>query len=171
MKRILRNISYLLLMLTLFPALSSCNNEDDVEAIFNGKTWKLSRLTTKGSNAPFYPGIWKNEDEEKKSKNSLREEGNFTIVFNSVDVNGEVTGTADATGVTARIENAALRIDGKEHTITINGRISGSESDPLAKAFLQGLGKVSSYEGDSNSLTLYFEDDKITRVIGLTPGK
>lgn len=168
MKRIIRNISYLLLLLTLFPVLSSCDNEDDVEAIFNGKTWKLSRLTTKGSSAPFYSGIWKNEEEEKKSKDRLREEGNFTIVFNSVDVNGEITGTADAKGVTARIDNAALKINGKERTISIFGRISGSESDPLAKAFLSGLGKVSSYEGDSNSLTLYFEDENTTKVIGLS---
>ena len=167
MKRILRNISYLLLLLTLFPALSSCDNEDDVEAIFNGKTWKLSRLTTKGSSAPFYPGIWKNEEEEKKSKDRLRE-GSCTIVFNSVNVNGEITGTADANGFSARIENATLKIDGKERTLSIIGKISGSESDPLAKAFLLGLRKVSSYEGDSNSLTLYFEDENTTKVIGLS---
>lgn len=168
MKRILRNISCLLLLFTLLPALSSCDNEDDVEAIFNGKTWKLSRLTTKGSSAPFYSGIWKSKEEEKTSRERLREEGNFTIVFNSVDVNGEMTGTADATGVSGRIENATLKIDGKERTLSIRGKISGAESDPLAKVFLNGLLRVSSYEGDSNSLTLYFEDENTTKVIGLS---
>ena len=41
----------MLLMFSLLPLLSGCDNEDDVIGIFTGKTWKLSRLTNKGSNA------------------------------------------------------------------------------------------------------------------------
>lgn len=44
----------MLLMFSLLPLLSGCDNEDDVIGIFTGKTWKLSRLTNKGSNAQFY---------------------------------------------------------------------------------------------------------------------
>lgn len=39
----------MLLMFSLLPLLSGCDNEDDVIGIFTGKTWKLSRLTNKGS--------------------------------------------------------------------------------------------------------------------------
>lgn len=54
MKRLIRNIFCMLLMFSLLPLLSGCDNEDDVIGIFTGKTWKLSRLTNKGSNAQFY---------------------------------------------------------------------------------------------------------------------
>lgn len=56
----------MLLMLSLLPLLSGCDNEDDVVGIFTGKTWKLSRLTNKGSNAQFYPNLWNNNEEEMK---------------------------------------------------------------------------------------------------------
>ena len=39
----------MLLMLSLLPLLSGCDNEDDVVGIFTGKTWKLSRLTNKAA--------------------------------------------------------------------------------------------------------------------------
>ncbi len=44
----------MLLMFSLLPLLSGCDNEDDVIGIFTGKTWKLSRLTNKGGNAQFF---------------------------------------------------------------------------------------------------------------------
>lgn len=84
----------MLLMLSLLPLLSGCDNEDDVVGIFTGKTWKLS-------------------------------------------ISVKVTGSA--------------------------------ESDALAKAFISGLQNVYKYEGDANSLTLYFKDGPTTRVMGFTP--
>ena len=58
----------MLLMFSLLPLLSGCDNEDDVIGIFTGKTWKLSRLTNKGSNAQFYPNLWNNNEEEMKKR-------------------------------------------------------------------------------------------------------
>ena len=84
----------MLLMFSLLPLLSGCDNEDDVIGIFTGKTWKLS-------------------------------------------ISVKVTGAA--------------------------------ESDALAKAFISGLQNVYKYEGDANSLTLYFKDGPTTRVMGFTP--
>ncbi len=67
----------MLLMFSLLPLLSGCDNEDDVIGIFTGKTWKLSRLTNKGSNAQFYPNLWNNNEEEmKKSLDKL-----YTLYF------------------------------------------------------------------------------------------
>ena len=66
----------MLLMFSLLPLLSGCDNEDDVIGIFTGKTWKLSRLTNKGSNAQFYPNLWNNNEEEmnKRLRETSREE-------------------------------------------------------------------------------------------------
>ena len=152
MKKTIRNISCLLLVFSLLPLLSGCNNEDDIIEILTGKTWKLSRLANKDSNRQFYSGLWKDEEAERKSRDFLKIEGNFTLNFEGSDVNGELMGTT-VTG----------------HGIHSNVKINGSESDPLGKAFIAGLQNVYKYEGDANSLTLYFKDGETTRVMGFTP--
>ena len=78
MKRLIRNIFCMLLMFSLLPLLSGCDNEDDVIGIFTGKPWKLSRLANKDSNRQFYSGLWKDEEAERKSRDFLKIEGNFT---------------------------------------------------------------------------------------------
>lgn len=88
--------------------------------------------------------------------------------FNCADVNGEVTGTVSAHAVKANISDAILKIDGKEHTISISGKAYGSESDKLAKVFISGLFNVFKYEGDVHNLTLYFKDGNTTKVMGFT---
>ena len=95
MKRLIRNIFCMLLMFSLLPLLSGCDNEDDVIGIFTGKTWKLSRLTNKGSNAQFYPNLWNNNEEEmKKSLDKLYNQKNtFTLNFEGTELDGELMGT------------------------------------------------------------------------------
>lgn len=164
----IKAISYFLLMFTMLFTFSACNNEDDVLEIFNGKTWKLTRLTTEGSKRQFYEGLWGNEKEEEASRTALNTKGYFTLDFNLSEVNGEIIGTAEAHGILAKINNASVDINGKKQTLSIAGKVSGSETDKLAKAFINGLPNVFKYEGDSNSLTLYFKDGNITKVIGFT---
>ena len=78
----------MLLMFSLLPLLSGCDNEDDVIGIFTGKTWKLSRLTNKGSNAQFYPNLWNNNEEEmKKSLDKLyNQKSTFTLNFEGTEL-------------------------------------------------------------------------------------
>lgn len=170
MKRILRNISYLLLALLMLPTLSSCDTEDDIIEIFTGKTWKMSRLTMKGSNAPFLPNLWDSQDSMNASLERLKDKGNFTLIFEGSEVDGQLLGTRfSAYGVNATLAGT-WNADGDSHSLTFSvADRSGSESDPLAKAFINGLQNVYKYEGDASSLTLYFKDGDVTKVIGFTP--
>lgn len=164
----IRNTGYLLLLLALLPIVSGCNNEDDVIEIFTKNTWKLSRLTTKDSSARFLPNLWNNEKDYNTSMTALAQEGNFTLNFAGTELNGEIMGTTlDGKGIRATF-TGTWSVDGKSHTLAIALKTNGSETDPLAKEFINGLQKVYKYEGDSNSLTLYFEDGNITKVIGFT---
>lgn len=162
----IKTIGSFLLMLAMLFTFSACNDEDDVLEIFNGKTWKLTRLTTEGSKRQFYEGLWGSEKEEESSREALKTKGYFTLNFNLAEVNGETTGTAEAHGIRASINNATVTINSKERTLGIAGKVSGSETDKLAKAFINGLPNVFKYEGDSNSLTLYFKDGNTTKVMG-----
>lgn len=157
-----------LLMLAVLLGFCACNNEDDVMEIFNNKTWKLSRIATEKGKEQFYQGLWNNETEEKASRELLKAEGNFTLDFNCAEVNGEVTGTVNVRGVKSAIHDATLKIDGKEHTISIGGKPAGTESDKLAKVFVSGVQNVFKYEGDTHNLTLYYKDGNTTKVMGFT---
>lgn len=162
----IKTIGSLLLTFVMLFTFSACNDEDDVLEIFNGKTWKLTRLTTEGSKRQFYEGLWGSEKEEETSRDRLKLDGNFVLDFNLANVNGETTGTAEAHGFQASINNARVVVDGNKRTISITGKVSGSEKDQLGRAFINGLPNVFKYEGDSNSLTLYFKDGNTTKVMG-----
>lgn len=146
----IKTIGCSLMLLAILLGFSACNNEDDVMEIFNNKTWKLSRIAT------------------EKGKEQFKTDGNFTLNFNCAEVNGEVTGTVSAHAVKSSIDDATLKIDGKEHTINIGGKVIGTESDKLAKVFINGVLNVFKYEGDIHNLTLYFKDGNTTKVMGFT---
>lgn len=159
----------MLLMFSLLPLLSGCDNEDDVIGIFTGKPWKLSRLANKDSNRQFYSGLWKDKEAERKSRDFLKIEGNFTLNFEGSDVNGELMGTTVTGHGIHSNADGTWKADGKSQSLSLNVKINGSGSDPLDKAFISGLQNVYKYEGDANSLTLYFKDGPTTRVMGFTP--
>lgn len=160
----------MLLMFSLLPLLSGCDNEDDVIGIFTGKTWKLSRLTNKDSNRQFYAGLWQDGKAEEKSREALKTAGNFTLNFEGTELDGELMGTTvNGKGINSSV-NGTWKADGASGSLSISVKVTGSaESDALAKAFISGLQNVYKYEGDANSLTLYFKDGPTTRVMGFTP--
>lgn len=171
MKRIRKDIGILLLFCATLPLLSSCNNTDDLTEIFTGKTWKMSRLTNKNSEAQFYPGIWNSQEAKKKSLNQLKQEGCFTLRFEGTELDGEMIGASlSGRGINTSF-TGTWNADGKNQSLTLSLKTDGStEGDPLAKAFINGLRNVYKYEGDANSLTLFYKDKDsgATRVIGFS---
>lgn len=148
-------------------ALNACNTEDDMEEIFNNKTWKLSRLTTEGNKAQFYYGLWNSESEEKSSRELLSKENNFTLKFNVTEVSDRITGKIDVQGVNAHISNGDVFI-GSGRSLSLSGKVSGTERDKLAIEFMRGMTNVYKYEGDANSLTLYYKDGQNIKIMGFT---
>lgn len=170
-EKALKYIGCMLLVLSLLPLLSGCNNEDDLMEIFTGKTWKLSRLTNKDSNKQFYPGLWNNDNDamEESLKKLYNQSNTFTVTFEGTELDGELIGsTVTGQGVSTQI-SGTWEADGKDHSFSVKIKVNGTESDALAKAFIAGLQNVYKYEGDANSLTLYFKDGQTTRVMGFTP--
>ena len=166
----IKTIVCCLMMTSMLLGLGACNNEDDVMEIFNNKTWKLVRIATEKGKEQFYQGLWSNESKEEidRELNTFGAEGNYTLNFNCAEVNGEVTGTVNVHAVNSSINDAVLKIDGKEHTISIKGKVIGTESDKLAKVFINGIQNVFKYEGDIHNITLYFKDGNTTKVMGFT---
>lgn len=166
MKHTLRHTTLALLAAICLPLLCACDNEDDVTDIFTGKVWKLNRLNTEGNSGQFL-SLWNNENSYRQSMNALAEENNYTIEFYPPE-NNLTGGRFTAHGIRATV-NGYWTADGSTRTLSVSAvRVSGSESDPLAKEFVNGLQKLSAYEGDTRTLTLRYTEGQTTRIIGLT---
>lgn len=166
MNKLTSYISLLLLFITL-PLLNSCSSDDDVMEILTGKSWKLARLTTKGSHAPFMQNLWANETEYNNTMTALKQNGNFTIAFEGAEVNNEMIGrTFSARAIIATINNGTWHTEKNSRHLTLEGKVNGTETDPLTKEFFKGLANVFKYEGDSRSITLYYKDGQTTKEMG-----
>lgn len=156
-------------LLAAILLLAGCNNEDDVLEIFTGKTWKLTRITTEGSSNRFLPGLWDNENSYNNSIEKLNIENNYVLVFYGNPQSSEyIASTFNANGINATITNGTWKADGASKNLTLNGKISGTESDPLAKEFMKALLLVYKYEGDNRTLTLYYKDGNSNKIMGFT---
>lgn len=146
MKRSIFQIVGLLLLLPLF---SGCNDSDDLQGIFTGKTWKLTYINLKDK------GGWTNGFSEKSIKILSENQESYTITFTGTEEdnrisNGAVKGkiiTADLTGTWS-----ANGKNNEFHASVTNV----NENDDLAKEFIKGLNNASSYIGDDNGLFLYY---------------
>jgi hypothetical protein len=133
MKRSIFQIVGLLLLLPLF---SGCNDSDDLQGIFTGKTWKLTYINLKDK------GGWMNGFSEKSIKILNENQESYTITF---------TGTEEDN----RISNGAVK--GRIITADLTGTWSANgKNNDLAKEFIKGLNNASSYIGDDNGLFLYY---------------
>ena len=146
MKRSIFQIVGLLLLLPLF---SGCNDSDDLQGIFTGKTWKLTYINLKDK------GGWMNGFSEKSIKILSENQESYTLTFTGTEEdnrisNGAVKGkiiTADLTGTWS-----ANGKNNEFHASVTNV----NENDDLAKEFIKGLNNASSYIGDDNGLFLYY---------------
>ena len=167
-KGYIKTLCCILLLACTLPLLNGCNDEDDIIKILTGKTWKLSRLTVKGSSDPFDSNIWNNDDNAKeKSLKVLSVESNFTLVFTGAEINKIAMGTFNSHGITSTMKGSWSG-DGKSNRLTFsnNIEITGGETDPLAREFNNGLQRVIKYEGDTRNITLYYKDGQVTRIMG-----
>ena len=160
----------LLFCLTLvIPFLSGCNDTDDVQKIFTGKTWKMTYITKKNEHSWYKftdvsEAIYKSYDPINGTKA-------FKIAFTGSTedniIRGEFSGSGSVTFT------GTWQADWNSIEFSITGiKIQpsyGDSKDTLAKHFVEGLENATSYEGDERNLYLYFEYEKETLCIAFTP--
>lgn len=145
---------FLLFILFFIPFLSACNSSDDVEKIFTGKTWKLTGIWEEKK--PEIADIWTNEAQKNASLKLLKGENNFIVTFDGSEDKNIINGNFNGKGASSSFEGK-WRANGENNEfITSNFRQTGSESDILAKVYIEGLKNATSYSGDTNNLYLYF---------------
>ena len=135
-------------LLLLLPLFSGCNDSDDVQAIFTGKTWRLTYINKKNEHGMM--SGFTNESIEifKKYQDA------YTISFTGVEEDSRISGSLSGKVITASL-NGTWSANGKDNQFSANVA-NTSETDGLALEFIKGLNTASSYSGDANNLFLYY---------------
>lgn len=143
----------LTLLIILLPFVSGCNDSDDLDSIFTGKTWKLTYITIKDKNVMV--NFWGSDSGARtKSLEALRASGNFTIKFSGTTTGDIIRGKLNGKAIKSEF-NGDWSANGKTNQFgsTIGNT---SEDDILARKFMEGLKTADSYSGDERNLFIYY---------------
>lgn len=144
-------------LLLLLPLFSGCNDSDDLQSIFTGKTWKLSYINYK-DNGGMMEGFSK---ESMKIFNENKEA--YTIIFTGTEEDSRISGSISGRVITSDIKGT-WSANGKNNEFHANiGDAIGP--DDLSKKFVEGLKNASSYTGDEKGLFLYYKSGQQTYVL------
>lgn len=161
MKKFKDYFALFLVGVVLLPLLNSCNNEDDIEAIFVGQKWYLGNFYTTtqwddvNNRHPYFSA-----SEEAEAVKAINNNGRnrFYIFFN------------DAKHFTAKgldnVFSGTYQANGKTNTLTFNitsGNAPG-EKDSIAKRinsfFYQRIQECGFYYGSTIYLKLFPQDKR-----------
>lgn len=151
----------IVLLLLALPFIVSCNDEDDIDAIFVGQTWYLGNFYTTSN--------WK--DDNKGAPIYLRGQGEGTEVLNLINNNGrdvfyiafqEKTFTAKGGSNTF---SGTWHADGKKNTLTMEitsgSAPSGSDlSSRISRDFFNNIKDARFYRGNIYYLKFFPEEQK-----------
>lgn len=155
----IRLIAFVFCTLFIF---SGCNDEDNINAIFVGKTWYLGNFYTTtnwkddNNSKPVYRG---DDSEGRKAVDAINAHGTgrFSISFH------ENTFTAIGLGNTF---SGTWRADGKKNTISMvitEGSMpspTGDIGNKISRDFYTNITNVQFYRGNTIFLKLFPEDKK-----------
>lgn len=151
----MKNKGLLVLFVLLLPLMSGCNDTDDVQKIFTGKTWKLNYITTKNKHEMF--NFWGDDQAARKeSMKLLGNSGTYLVKFTGAPIDDIINGSISGTVVKSKFDGTwRANARNQDFEAKVKG---GSEGDILAKKFIEMLNQVDSYSGDANNLYLNFEN-------------
>ncbi len=137
------NLKYWIIGLLMLPLLAACDNEDDVDAIFYGKTWKLTSVM-KDSKTNYY-GNYSDEQKEIAASGS----DSYYITFTTTQFSGK-TSTGSFSGT--------YTVDGDSRKLSFSFSKSSSDSNTVSAMMMDILKNATHYKGDSNTLAIYQDD-------------
>lgn len=144
-------------LLLLLPLFSGCNDSDDLQSIFTGKTWRLSYINYKDQGGMMEGFDKKSMEIFEKNKEA------YTITFTGTEEDNRISGSISGRVITSDIKGT-WSANGKSNEFHANiGDAIGP--DDLSKKFVEGLKNASSYTGDEKGLFLYYKSGQQTYVL------
>lgn len=131
-------LKYWIVGLMMLPLLAACSDEDDINAIFVGRTWKLTTIMQNGKS--IYDLV---SNEQKEISESARE--SYVITFSDKAFSGKTLNDAF---------NGTWTVNGKNREIHFTFRDVPSPSGAVSKKMIEIIQNATKYEGDTNQLTI-----------------
>lgn len=166
---------WLLLLVLLLPLLSGCNDTDDVQKIFTGKTWKLSVIKFAGSDKEC-KDYWVNANGSfnqtlfEQSNKILMEANTFTLTFSGATKEDEISGKANGKAFLIDISEVSWKANAVNNDFSIAVK-AANDKDVLGTAFLRALANATSYSGDDNNLYIYFTEGQQSKYLAFHVAK
>lgn len=158
-----------LYLLLLIPVLSGCNNADDVQKIFTGKTWKMTYITRgKGESWYKFPGV---DETVYKSYDPATGSRSFRLTFTGSTSEDMINGDFIGNGSVSIKGTWSANGESNQFATIIKSSSVTDSKDTLGKFIIEGLKKANSYEGDENNLYLYFEYENETLWLAFKPDR
>lgn len=152
----MKNYKWMLLLCVCLSTLTGCNNTDDVQKIFTGKTWRLNYITQKNGHEMF--NFWGNNEAARvESMKLLSNPRNYQINFSGATTDDIINGNISGTVVMAKI-NGTWSANARNQKFNAAVKADVTEKDVLAQRFIELLNSVDSYSGDEHNLYLYYEN-------------
>lgn len=138
----------LLLIIALIPSLlaTSCQNEDDIDAIFNGKTWFITGGCINSTNI-------KGDDLKSIYANA----NSYFLTFSASTFGGVLVAGSNVSG--------SWKADGKDQSIFLNFQSESNVNlSPLSSNIYNILKNAKYYSGDVNVLRISQDDYNYIRL-------
>lgn len=158
----------LLLVALLTPALSACEQEDDVVDIFTGKTWYMTYIAVEGQNKMY--DFWQgNEDARIQSFKTITGD-NYTLTFDGADLGNSIGGGTFSGRATSASISGKWNANGENRELQLTIDKAGTDTDKyLGKAFIDGLKSAFKYGGDNKNLYIYYKEGQTVKFISFAP--
>lgn len=166
----MRRYMIMVLCCLLIPVLSGCNDTDDVQKIFTGKTWKMTNITRgkKDQGRWFsFPGV---TEKDYESYNPTTGSRAFRLSFEGTTLDDVISGKFSSVTPTSVTMNGTWNANARSNAFHANIEKSASSSgDALGKFIIEAIQNATSYEGDEFNLFLYYEYNNEVLYIAFTP--
>jgi len=142
-------IKYIFSTIFILLVTSSCNNEDDINAIFANRTWYVVNMMS-------------------NSKESVLSDSQFKTLYSRSDtylITFTTIGSFSVTTSAGTSYSGTCLIDGEKHTITFDmGNAQGTEA--IGNKMISWMKNTTSYVGDTEQLELHQENSDDFIVLG-----
>ena len=143
-----------MMCLLMIPLCTACNDTDDVEEIFTGKTWRLTFINDGKSYGWYhFPNV---KGDDCMSYDPVEGKRIFTVNFKGTAHAGLIDGTFKAKGSVNLEGNWKANGKTNDFMTTVRSRNTTDPSDPLGEVIAEGLTNATSYTGDSQNLYLHY---------------
>ncbi len=164
-----RRIHNFLWSLLLLPFLSGCTSSDDIQAIFTGKTWRLTYIT-QGKGAAWYgfPGL---TDSDYKAYDPNTGTKQFTIEFTGAEHDHVISGGFTCLGSLRGPGTWSANGESKAFNAQFSSTPTVDKNDKLAAIIRDALSKANEYSGDEMNLFIHFTYEKERLFMAFSPVK